>query len=62
MESVVMKTNFRHGNNDSLRIIAGPSDYVKESVRQAEGQRNKNEKTCMACLKKLETTSVERLL
>lgn len=27
---VVIKTKFRHGSNDSLGIIAGPSEYVKE--------------------------------
>lgn len=51
MESVVIKTNFWHDSNVSLRIVAGLSDCVKENVRQAERQRNKNEKTYMACLK-----------
>lgn len=32
MEWVLIKTKSRDGSNDSLGIIVGPSEYVKESV------------------------------
>ena len=32
MESLVIQTNFQHGSNGSLGIIAGPSEFAKESV------------------------------
>lgn len=32
MKSVVIKTNFWHDSNGFLGIIAGPSQYIKESV------------------------------
>ena len=32
MESLVIQTNFQHGSNGSLGIIAGPSEFAKDSV------------------------------
>lgn len=32
MKWVLIKTKFRDGSNDSLGIIVGSSEYVKESV------------------------------
>lgn len=29
---MVIKTNFQHGSNDFLGIIAGPSEYIKVNI------------------------------
>lgn len=54
---MVIKTNFRHGSNDFLGIIAGPSEYVKGNI---DGEIRLEK--IHGIFRRLETATLERLL